>query len=491
MKAIVVGAGIAGLASALRLASAGFEVEVFESNAYPGGKISEKRLGEYRFDTGPSLFTMPHLVDELFYNASKNPEDYGFGYEKLETVCNYFWEDGTKLSAYSDLKKYEKEISTKLNASPKELRNYFKKAKFRYDTTASIFLEASLHKFSTYLRWKTFIGVLRLPFLGLYNSLDTENRRSFSEPKLVQLFNRYATYNGSNPYKTPGIMSLIPHLEQGFGAFFPKGGMQQITQSVYKLALDLGVKFHFNTKVDEIIVEKGKAIGVKAAQLFYRADSIVCNMDVFFAYDKLLPKEKRPEKILGQPKSSSALIFYWGISDEFPELDVHNIFFSEDYKAEFEAIFDNGNTIDDPTVYIHISSKVAPDDAPLGQEAWFVMINVPANKGQDWDEIISRSKKNILTKLSRILNRDIENLIKAEAVLEPRTIESITQSHLGSLYGSSSNNRMAAFFRHANFSDRIKNLYFVGGSVHPGGGIPLCLLSAKIATDIIKKEKIK
>jgi phytoene desaturase len=488
MKSIVIGAGIAGLASAVRLAVKGHEVEVFESNAYPGGKLSEIKLDEFRFDAGPSLFTMPHFVDELFKIAGKNPKDYGFGYEKLNIVCNYFWQDGTKLSAFSDFEAYENEIRFKLNADSKSLRNYFKKAKYRYETTAPVFLEASLHKISNYLRWKTFLGFIRMPFLGLFNSLDAENRRSFKNPKLVQLFNRYATYNGSDPYKTPGIMSLIPHLEQGFGAFFPNGGMYSISKSIYHLALDLGVKFHFNSKVDEIILDKNRAVGIVSQAETFFADLVICNMDVFFAYDRLMPKIKKPERILSQPKSSSALIFYWGIGDVFPELDLHNIFFSEDYRKEFEMIFNKNNVYDDPTVYIHVSSKIEKTDAPAGKEAWFVMINVPGNKGQDWDEIISRSRKNILSKLSLMLGKEIEPLIVAENILEPRSIESKTQSHLGSLYGTSSNNMMAAFFRHPNFSSTFKNLYFVGGSVHPGGGIPLCLLSAKIATDIAMKK---
>jgi phytoene dehydrogenase-like protein len=169
-------------------------------------------------------------------------------------------------------------------------------------------------------------------------------------------------------------------------------------------------------------------------------------------------------------------------------LDVHNIFFSDDYKKEFELIFEKNMVSDDPTVYIHISSKVENNDAPSGKEAWFVMINVPGNKGQDWDEIIKSSRKNILSKLSNMLGRDIESLILKEDLLEPRTIEIKTQSHLGSLYGTSSNNQMAAFFRHPNFSSKLRNLYFVGGSVHPGGGIPLCLLSAKIATELALKK---
>ena len=140
---------------------------------------------------------------------------------------------------------------------------------------------------------------------------------------------------------------------------------------------------------------------------------------------------------------------------------------------------------EDPTVYINITSKYNSEDAPASCQNWFTMINVPFDGGQDWDTLIAEARKNILTKVSRILGKDIESLIACEDILDPRSIDSKTSSHLGALYGTSSNNRMAAFQRHPNFSRKIKNLYFCGGSVHPGGGIPLSLLSAKIIDDLI------
>ena len=170
-----------------------------------------------------------------------------------------------------------------------------------------------------------------------------------------------------------------------------------------------------------------------------------------------------------------------GIKKQFDKLDLHNIFFSEDYKQEFETIFDKKAVCQDPTVYIHVSSKYKKDDAPVGAENWFVMVNVPSNSGQDWEIIRKRTRENVLSKISRLLGEDISLLIEEEDYLDPIRIEQRTSSFAGALYGASSNDRMAAFFRHSNFS-KVKGLYFVGGSVHPGGGIPLCLLSAEIAT---------
>ncbi|MGB4773997.1 MAG: FAD-dependent oxidoreductase, partial [Daejeonella sp.] len=263
------------------------------------------------------------------------------------------------------------------------------------------------------------------------------------------------------------------------------GGMFSITKSLVKLAEDLDVKFHYNTLVDEIVVENKKAKGVKINDTIVSGDLVISNMDVWFTYKKLLKNQLPPARILKQERSSSALIFYWGIKKTFSQLDLHNVFFSEDYQQEFDHIWKKKNIYHDPTVYLNISSKYNPADAPEGFENWFTMINVPSNIGQDWDQLIAEAKANILKKLSKNLGENISSLITCEAVLDPRSIEIKTSSYQGSLYGTSSNNQFSAFLRHANFSSKIKGLYFAGGSVHPGGGIPLALLSAKIVSDLI------
>lgn len=486
-KAIVVGAGIAGIASSIRLANQGYEVEVYEANTYLGGKLTEKRLGAYRFDAGPSLFTMPDLVDELFRLSDLDAKAH-FEYSSLEEICRYFYEDGTRLTAFSDKKKLLKELEEKVNADPAKVEQYLDKSAYIHKHTGELFLEKSLHKISSYLNWSTFVSILNLPFLNIFTNMDKVNKRALGNEKLRQLFNRYATYNGSNPYKAPGILNIIPHLEYNMGAYFPKDGMHSITKSLVKLAEQNGVVFHCSSPVSKILVDSGKAIGIESKGVKLLADKVICNMDVVPAYKNLMPEQKQPEKILKQERSSSALIFYWGIKKEFPELDLHNIFFSNDYAGEFKAIFEEKSLMDDPTVYVNITSKYSKADAPAGCENWFVMINVPCNDGQDWDDLIAKARAHIISKLNRLLDCDIESLIEEEAILEPRTIESKTSSYKGALYGTSSNSRMAAFFRHPNFSRKIKDLYFCGGSVHPGGGIPLALSSAKIVGDLIAEE---
>lgn len=482
----IIGSGIAGLAAAIRMAVRGQQVTVFEANPYPGGKLSSFDLQGYRFDAGPSLFTMPQYVDDLFRLAGEDPKDH-FEYERLPTVCNYFWEDGTRLSAYGDQEKFAKEAAEKLGVSEATIQQQLKDSARKYEVTGKIFLEKSLHKADTWMDPKVAKAMLQIPTLDLFTNMNRVHERIAKHPKLVQLFNRFATYNGSNPYKAPGLLSIIPHFEHALGAYYPKGGMVEISQSLYKLACRLGVKFHFASPVEKILVKNGQAEGLIASGKAHTFDQVISNMDIFFTYRKLLPDQKQPERILQQEKSTSAIIFYWGIKKSFPELNLHNIFFSDNYRAEFEAMA-NGELYKDPTVYVNISSKYSPEDAPEGHENWFTMINAPFNTGQDWDALIDQSREAAIQKVSRTLGTDIRPLIACEDILDPRTIESKTKSHLGSLYGTSSNNKMAAFFRHPNFSRRIKNLYFCGGSAHPGGGIPLCLLSAKIVDDVMPQK---
>jgi diapolycopene oxygenase len=486
-EVIIIGSGVAGLASAVRMAVRGFKVTVFEANSYAGGKLTEINVGPYRFDAGPSLYTMPQYQEELFELAGKKYQDYA-PYVRLDPITHYFFTDGTFLVAPADPDEFAREVEQKLGVRKGQIAQHLDRSRKIYELTSNIFLNQSLHKFQHYKPWDLLKAGANLGTLDLFRSMHDANEQQLKEKRAVQLFDRFATYNGSNPYEAPATLNIIPHLEHHIGAYFPLKGMHAISQSMYKLAQELGVEFRFNEKVEEILLEGKKATGVRTTQGSYRSDIVISNMDIVPTYRKLLPKVAAPEKTLRQPRSSSALIFYWGVKKSFPKLHIHNIFFSNDYKKEFSVLFDQKTLPEDMTVYVHISSKLLKEDAPEGCENWFVMVNAPNNQAQDWDQLIPKARKNILQKLESMLGESIEPYIEAEDLLEPRTIESKTGSYLGALYGSSSNNKFAAFLRHANFSSKVNGLYFLGGSVHPGGGIPLCMLSAKIVDDLIPRS---
>lgn len=485
-KINIIGSGVAGLATSVRLAKQGFDVHVFESNAYPGGKINSAKFGQYRFDQGPSVFTGPNYLKEIYDLCGEDFSE--FELVPLKTSFNYFFNDGLRMQLSNRRKEIVDEICDKLNEDKSTLNAYLDKAAQNYKAIAPMFIEASLHSWKNYTGKAFFKALGRLSKYKLFSTMNEENQKAFRNPKTVQLFNRFASYNGSDPYQAPAMLNMIGHLEINQTPYLPKNGMIQITDALFHLATKNGVQFHFNERVDKILVDGKSVSGIETTKGTYSSDAVVSNMDVSFTYERLLTDSPRPEKTIKQEKSSSAIVFYWGIKKSFPELTLHNIFFSDDYKAEFDGIFKEKKAIDDPTIYVNITSKYVEGDAPDGCENWFTMINAPIDIGQDWDQEIARIREKVIAKISKTLGEDISKLIEVEEVLDPRKIEARYHGKQGSIYGNASNNRYAAFQRHPNFSKQFNNLFFVGVSVHPGGGIPLALNSAKIACEYLKKR---
>lgn len=481
----IIGSGIAGIGASIRMANKGYKVTVFERNSFPGGKLSSFENKGYRFDFGPSVFTMPQNVEDLFKLSGKNMKDY-FEYIHLNPGYKYFWEDGSVLNAYHPKEKFAEEAAKVTREKKENILSYLNYSENIYNLTKEVFLFNSLHKVKNFFNKHVFKGLVNFGKIDAMSTMNKVNQKWFKDPKLVQLFNRYATYNGSSPFLAPGTMNVIPHLEINMGIYYPKGGMVSITNSLVKLGKDLGVKYEFENGVEEILLDGKKIKGVRTQKGTYDFDVVISNMDVYNTYHKLLPNEKRPEKTLSQEKSSSAIVFYWGIKKSFDQLGLHNILWGKEYEKEFDTVVNKKNIYKDPTIYINITSKHTPTDAPAGCENWFTMVNAPHNSGQDWDKIINETRENMIAKINRVLKTDVRPLIECESILSPLVVEERTSSALGAIYGNASNNRFAAFMRHSNFHGSIKNLYFIGGSVHPGPSIPLCLMSAKIATDMIK-----
>lgn len=487
MKVAIIGAGVGGLGAAVRFASEGHEVTVFEANSHAGGKINNLQLGEFRWDMGPSVFTGPEYIKQLYELCG---EDFStFEYFELENSFNYFFPDGHRFTLPKNKEKLLETFEKELGEDGSLIKKYLEKSGKNYKSIAPVFIESSLHRLNHVLTKKLFKALGRLPKYKLSKTMNDENKLKFKNPKTTQIFNRYATYNGSSPFKAPAMLNMIQHLEMNVGVFLPKNGMVQIPRSIQKLAEGQGATFKFNEKVEEILYENKKIKGLRTSKGNYDFDIVVSNMDVAFTYKSLIPNLKTaPKKSLSQEKSTSAIVFYWGINGSFPELGVHNMFFSDDYEGEFNHLFKTKTISEDPSIYVHITSKKKSEDAPEGKENWFVMINSPINVGQDWEQLVPEVKNIMLNKLSKHLKRDVSSLIEEEFVMDPVFIEKTYSGAQGSIYGNASNNKYAAFYRHPNFSKDLKGLYFVGVTVHPGGGIPLALNSAKIAVECFKED---
>jgi diapolycopene oxygenase len=484
--AAVIGAGIGGLAASIRLASKGYRVDVFEKEAYPGGKLAELKLDGFRFDLGPSLFTQPERVEELFLLAGEDPADH-FRYHRLPSVCRYFWCDGSSIDVPAKPEKFVNQLRKALNLDSGSISDYLEAAKKLYVLAAPIFLDQPFPTRQAFLSPQgKEIG--KNPFvLDPFVSLHQRNARTFKDPRIVQLFDRYATYNGSNPYKAPATLKMIAHLEHNLGAFFPENGMYSIACELANLAIRQGVRFSYDSIIQRVNrnSEGNQVTGVRMAGKDFKYDVVVSDVDINTFYKTGMIDCNPPALGRKQSLSTSAMIFYWGVRGSHEMLDLHNILFSENYPEEFRHLFKLKKLFSDPTIYIFISSKQVPGDAPEGHENWFVMVNAPENAGQNWDATISQTRETILKKIKLMLGIDLSDSIVAEHIEDPRTIEKRTGSWHGSLYGNNSNSRISAFSRHPNHRSKIKGLYFTGGSVHPGGGIPLCLASAKIVADLI------
>jgi len=482
-KAVIIGAGIGGLATAVRLAVKGYDTHLYDMNPEPGGKIGELLLNGCRFDTGPSLFTLPSLVDELFSLAGENPRDH-FNYITLQSSCRYFYDDGSLLNAWTDRERFAAEAESVTGEPRENVIAFLDECAELYDLAANIFIFSPFYQLDNFRKPESLNVARNFRKLNAFSTMHEVIKRHFNGNRLIQLFDRYATYNGSSPYRAPGTLNVIAHLEHNLGAYFPEKGMHDIVSAVSGLARRCGVTVHYGEPVLSVLKENGRVTGIETTNGIIPAKVVVSDVDVIPFYRNLMKEERQARRQERQERSSSALIFYWVMNRRFEELDLHNIFFSSDYPGEFKAL-GKGEVSHDPTVYLFASSRVVESDAPAGKDNWFVMINVPYDSGQDWAKVVSQAREDIIAKVSRRLCLQVADSIEAERVLDPPLIGKLTASHRGALYGSSSNSRFSAFRRHPNVKSRYQNLWFVGGSVHPGGGIPLCLASAKIACDMI------
>lgn len=484
---IVIGAGVAGIAMALRLRKRGAKVLVLEKNDYIGGKMNQYDSKGYRWDTGPSLFTMPHFVDELYELHGKNPRDF-FNYKKHDEACRYFFNDDTKLTFYTDRTRLKQEVSEKLQADAALVDQYLDRSAENYETIGDMFLNTAIHKPSQ-LPWGEILK-MSPKFLrsNLFGSLNGYNKKMLKDhDKLVQIFNRYVTYNGSDPYRASGVFNLIAHLEHNVGTFFPIGGMRQIVEGLYELAKSVGVEFKFGVDVASCKPLK-KGFEVVTQETTYQTERLICAIDCVSFYKNILKDEALYNKYKQKERSTSALIYYLGVNKSYDQLGLHNIFFSEDYAAEFKKICGDQQIDADGTIYVHISSKSDENDAPKGGENWFMMLNVPADSVVD-DSNREQIKQTLIKRIEAAIGEPVAPHIETELMWAPKQIAADTGAYMGSLYGSASNTKLAALTRHPNFSKKYKGLYFCGGTVHPGGGIPLSIKSAKIVDELIAQER--
>jgi phytoene desaturase len=478
---VVIGAGVGGLSAAIHLAAAGERVVVFEQNAQVGGKMGEICESGYRWDTGPSLITMRDVFEDLFHYAGKKLEDY-IHLQPIKPLGRFFYSNGPILDVTHDVPSMFEQIR---QIAPNDISGYSAFLSYvsrLYQIVGPVFIFNEPPSLNTMLRvspWEA------LRFDG-FRSMSEAIRSFVHSVEIRQLLERFATYVGSNPFRTPATLNVIAHVELNQGVWYPRTGIFAIARAMKALAQELGIEIYTKTRVDRIVIKDGHVVGVQLIDgEKIPASAVVANLDVALVHRNLLASESwsaaLAKKIERAERSCSAFVMLLGVNKEHTELAHHNTFFSSDYAREFRDIFERGIPPQDPTIYVSISSKSDPQDAPAGSENWFVQVNVPAlNQHWDWS-LRAEDYADLILRNLAARGFDIQRNFIIRELITPQDIADRTGAWRGALYGASSNNRWAAFRRIHNRSGKVKGLYFAGGTTHPGGGVPMAALSGRIA----------
>ena len=494
MKIVVIGAGMGGMTAAARLSRGGHEVVLYEAYDQVGGKCRTEWIGKVAFDTGPSLLTLPAVYKDFFQRTGK-PMGLVCPIESVDPSFDYRFGDGSNLK-FSNLSRNKtlESISETFDAeSASQWDRIMKRAERMWDVSRGPFIESELKSPISLMKRLTFMRDMKI--IAPWKTLRDHADEILKDQRLRYIMDRYATYSGSDPRKAPAVLSTIAFVEESFGAWHVKGGLGQLTATVYQRALDVGVKFHLSTPVASISTEGKKVTGVVLADgTFVQADVVVANADASLVYNKLISGHKRALKkarknIAIADVSVAGFCLLLGMRKD-PEqvLNHHTILFPENYDAEFDAIFTHGKPVEKPTIYI-----CAPQDPAMSKdetlEGWFVLVNAPTHGQFDWNnKEFARNYANTIIDQIEARGISVRDRLESLTIRTPADLEAAVHAPGGAIYGTSSNGARAAFMRAKNRSP-IKGLYLVGGSAHPGGGLPLVGIGGDLVTEAIGYEK--
>lgn len=494
-KISVVGAGIGGMSAAARLAKQGHQVTVFENSDQSGGKCRTEWFGDYAFDTGPSLLTLPAVFRDLFLKTGKRIE-HVLDISPVDPAFNYNFADGSKVTFpnLSNPKTYQEiEKSFGISAS-QSWRQIIERSEKMWEASRDSFIESELTSIWPLLLRRNLINQINQ--ISPFTSLRSLSEKLNLDPHLKMIIDRYATYTGSDPRSAPAVLLTIAFVESTFGAWHIKGGIGQLSVALEQRCRDLGVDFQFKSLVTKILVERNKVEGVVLSDgKIIKSDLVVSNSDAEYTFNSLIGNEvssARGErrKLKSATKSLAGFSLLLGLDNKKSKpVDVkhHNVYFPENYDLEFDQIFTQKIPVTDPTIYL-----CAPKDSSMvkgaDKEAWFVLVNAPRHEpelGWDWKDGGQEYAQKIISKMDD-LGLNVTNRLDFMEYRTPADLENYAMAPGGSIYGTSSNSPVSAFLRARNRS-KVKGLFCVGGSAHPGGGLPLVGISAEIVAKAIGK----
>ena len=481
-RVIVIGAGMGGMATAARLQRMGHAVTVIEASATYGGKCRSETLEGFTFDTGPTLLTIPAVYRDLFQRTGKHLGQV-VTLEPVDPSFDYRFADGSSVR-FANLSR-KKTIEAIAQAFGQHAARSWDEALMRAEAMWDVSREPFIEK---ELRARSFLRPHFLKDLATIAPWRSLRNLNLSDPRLQMIMDRYATYSGSDPRKAPAVLSTIAFIEEAFGAWHIKGGIGKLAQALYERCCELGVEFQFNSSVTKVLTTGAHATGVRLSEGHeLLAENVVANCDASYLYSTLIDsraaKSERRKLAAAEPSFAGFSILL-GLTKSEIELAHHTVLFPKDYDREFSDLFTHRRVCADPTIYICApkDSSMSPDDK---HESYSILVNAPRHGDVDWSNralVESYAEKIIDTIEARGIS--VRDRIVVKAVRTPLDLQNATLAPGGSIYGTSSNGARSAFLRAKNRSP-IKNLFLVGGSAHPGGGLPLVGLSAEMVAEAI------
>ncbi|MBN1202031.1 MAG: phytoene desaturase [Anaerolineae bacterium] len=487
-KALVIGAGLGGIATAARLARSGYQVTVVEKNASPGGRCSQLVRDGHRFDIGATLFLMPEVFAETYAALGERMEDH-LDLRRIDPTYQIYFDDGAQLALTANMQHLAAQLEAIEPGSFGRLLRYLAEGHRHYQASLEHFVGRNFCRLWEYFTPRNLWLILRLK--GLVKHYANVSRY-FRDDHLRAAFTFQNMYLGLSPYDAPATYSLLQYTELAGGVWFPVGGMYRVIESLVAVAEASGVQFVYNTPVKQIKVDGSRATGVVLQDGSYlKADVIIANADLPYVYRDLLPDARVAKRLNHLKYTSSAIMFYWGVDKAYPQLGTHTVFLAGDYRASFDRIFRDHTLPDDPSFYIHAPARVDPSAAPAGADTLMALVPVghlDRDGTQNGEELQARARETLMRRLASVGVTDLEKHLTFEISYTPRDWRQYFNLAKGAAFGLSHNVWQVGYLRPHNRHDRYRNLYFVGASTHPGTGLPMVLLSARLTTERILQE---
>lgn len=485
-SAVIIGAGIGGLATAVFLARNGYQVEIFEKNSSAGGRCGRLMRDGHRFDLGATMLMMPEIYKNVFTSLGL-PLFENNDIEPLQDLYRIYFDNGETLEFSPDKEKMKVQHEKIEPGSYQKSKEYVDKGYEIFHLGMDQLIARNFENIFQIVNFRN-IGVLIK--LKTYISNWSYARKFFKNRHLLMAYTFQNIYVGQSPFTSPALFSMVPAAELTEGSFFPKGGMFSIVERLLSGAESLGVKINYNQPVEKIVVSGSKAEGIVLEDgREIKSNIVVANADLPYVYRKMLPDKRKSKRLDNLRYSCSAICYHWGVDKVYPQLGHHNVFLSDNFSEGLDKIFKDKTVGDDPSFYVHAPCRTDKTAAPEGQDTLSFIVgagHIDRNKEQDWEKLKKDTREALIRRLKKIGMDDIEQHIKFEICYTPESWENACNISRGSVFGSLAHNIFQmAYFRPHNQHSRYRNLYFVGGSTHPGNGIPNVLLSARLTSERI------